>query len=44
MFHFLTPRLIAFAVDRGISECYKTRKDELFGGESPNELQNAMRE
>ena len=32
-----------FVVDMDISGCYKARKDKLFGGESPNELQKQSR-
>ena len=32
-----------FVVDTDISGCYKARKDKLFGGESPNELQKQSR-
>jgi hypothetical protein len=33
-----------FAVDTRVLRCYNAGKDKLFGGESPNELQNAVRE
>lgn len=33
-----------FAVDTYVSRCYKPQKDKLFGGESPIELQSAVRE
>jgi hypothetical protein len=33
-----------FAVDTRVSRCYKPLNDKFFGGESPNELQNAVRE
>jgi hypothetical protein len=31
-----------FAVDTDILRCYNAQKDKVFGGESPNELQNAV--
>jgi hypothetical protein len=37
-------RSVFFTVDTCVSRCYKPLKDKLFGGESPNELQNAVRE
>jgi hypothetical protein len=33
-----------FTVDTCVLRCYKTLKDKLFGGESPNELPRAVRE
>jgi len=31
-------------VDTRVLQCYKPKKDKLFGGESPNGLQSAVRE
>jgi hypothetical protein len=33
-----------FTVDTCVSQCYKPQKDKFFGGESPIELQSAVRE
>src|SRR5258708_3852546 len=36
------PSIALFTVDTCVLRCYKTQKDKLFGGESPNELRKAV--
>jgi hypothetical protein len=36
--------MLFFTVDTCVLRCYKPQKDKLFGGESPIELQSAVRE
>ena len=36
------PSIALFTVDTCVLRCYKTQKDKLFGGESPNELHKAV--